>query len=208
MSQRTQKYTNYNRKRRSCEVVDPIPLKFFVIDSRSTSSSTTQSPANFIIPPRENNPVLNDPQFSILLQSQLDSSASISDFSNCSSSTPNSFNSKNSLNSITQFLDNDKSVDEKKWNHFPMKQIKKQPTKPAQLGSMFHLNLNEYEDSSDSSEDEFEFCTPQYYIKNNHSQPMNIYNSNKQFHSKTTDDFDWNPSKQTFQKSREAETYM
>ena len=93
------------------------------VPSRSTSSSTTQSPANYIIPPRGNNPVLNDPQFYHLLQSQLDSSASISDFSCSSSSTPNS---TNSLNSITEFLDNSKR------NISSMKQLNRPTIKTKQ----------------------------------------------------------------------------
>ncbi|EKE38974.1 hypothetical protein ENUP19_0119G0021 [Entamoeba nuttalli] len=53
-------------RRRSCEMNIPLPVKLFCYDSQSSSScSSTVSPADFAfpLPPRNTNPILNDPQF-------------------------------------------------------------------------------------------------------------------------------------------------
>ena len=51
-------------RRRSCELLSPLPLRLFVFDSSSSSScSSTMTPTEVLVPPRGDNPIMKDPLF-------------------------------------------------------------------------------------------------------------------------------------------------
>ncbi|KAL7718287.1 hypothetical protein QTN25_004219 [Entamoeba marina] len=76
-------------RRRSCEMSIPLPLKLFSYDSSQSSSSCSSSvsPADFVIPPRNTNPVLNDQQFTQYLYSPNVHDNVFDDYNQGSSST-------------------------------------------------------------------------------------------------------------------------
>ena len=51
-------------RRRSCELLSPLPLRLFAFDSSSSSScSSTMTPTEVLVPPRGDNPIMKDPLF-------------------------------------------------------------------------------------------------------------------------------------------------
>ena len=177
-------------KRNSLEIVRLKALKRCdIFDSSSNSSSAAHTP-NIFVPPRVNNPILDNPQFRHHLPIQLESLASINELGSSSSSTPNSFSSFEDRMYV--YDDTDEYELKEKWKSFPIKQPQcskyflsgSLPVFESDIGTKSECSgTDDITETSDTSEDEIDILNSIYSHCIPLSKPIKIKHSPINFNS-------------------------